>query len=47
MYWVSTNDFLKANGTNRGYLVRPVISLKKNNIIARGTGTMSDPWIIE
>ena len=47
MYWVSTNDFLKANGTNRGYLVRPVISLKKNNIIASGTGTMSEPWIIE
>ena len=27
--------------------IRPVISLKKNNRIIGGTGTETDPWIIE
>ena len=47
MYWVSSGDFYANNGTNRGYGVRPVISLKKNNILLSGTGTQEDPWILD
>ena len=47
MYWISSSDFLKNNGTNRGYGVRPVVSLKKHNYVISGSGSEADPWIIE
>ena len=46
MYWVSSTQFLRNNGTDRGYGVRPVVSLKKHNYIISGSGSEADPWII-
>ena len=44
---VSTNGEISYDYPGNGSGVRVVISLSSNNIISSGTGTETDPWIVD
>ena len=41
------NGDLDSESVDMSYGVRPVISLKNSNVVTSGTGSETDPWIIE
>ena len=47
VFTVHSDGNYNSNFTKFIYGVRPVVSLKSNNVISSGTGSESDPWIIE
>ncbi len=44
--YLTSNNLSGSSSSSSAYGIRPVISLKGENIIFSGTGTESDPWIV-
>lgn len=44
---LSNGNLSYSNGVNNNIGVRPVVSLAPGTVISSGTGSITDPWIVE